>query len=98
MTPNEVLTLKALQRKSQNSAYNPEFTDALLNVASDETKKHYRNLCALIPVELFDEFERLSRVLDLSKREFLTLAVQQIISEAEKVMQQVKPFENSNEG
>lgn len=98
MTPNEVLTLKALQLKSNNSAYNPQFTDALLNVASEDTKKHYRNLCALIPVELFDEFERISHVLDLSKREFLTLAVEEIISEAKKVMQEVKPFENSNEG
>jgi hypothetical protein len=90
--------LKSLQLKSNNSAYNPEFTDVLLNLDSEDTKKHYRNLCALIPVELFDEFERISHVLDLSKRQLLTLAVEEIISKAKLVMQEVKPFENSNQG
>lgn len=98
MTPHEVLTLKALQLKSQNSAHNPEFTDALLNVANDETKKHYRNLCALIPVELFNQFESFSHLLDISKRQFLILALEEIISKTRKVFDEVKPFENSNEG
>jgi hypothetical protein len=97
MTPHEVLTLQALKLKSENDAYNPNFTDALLNVDSEDTKKHYRNLCALIPADLFDDFEKYSHVLDLSKREFLTLAVREIISKTKAVLVEVKPFENIEE-
>lgn len=96
MTPNEVLTLQALKLKSDNDSYNPKTVDLFLNADAEETKQHYRNLCAMIPVELFDEFERFSHLLDLSKRELLTLAVEEIIIKTRNVFDQVKPFENQD--
>lgn len=49
-------------------------------------KVKMRNVCALIPNDLFDRLEGTCAFLDLSKREFIQAAIEEALDLADKVM------------
>lgn len=84
MEMNEMLLLAALKQKrifERGSSH-----DLVENFP--ELKGSLRNICALITPDLFSDVEGLSSVLDMSKREFVEMALYAAVAEAKKVLDQ----------
>jgi hypothetical protein len=66
-----------------------KMTESML--ASDPSlaeKIKLRNVCALIPNEVFERLEATCGLLDISKREFIQAAIQEALDLADKVMEE----------
>lgn len=95
MTPSETLQLQALKLKqlyTRGSSNPGALLDEVIRQNPDEAKAQLRNICALISPELFEKVENLCNVLDLSKREFVEMALVEFVELAEKVLREVDPF------
>lgn len=99
MTPSQTVQLQALKLKAANEGSHPTLIDAVLeNPANKEgVKKDFRNVCALIHVSQFEELENLCSLLDLSKREVISMALNDFIPKAHAIVLEVNPFEHSDE-
>jgi hypothetical protein len=96
MTPSQTIQLQALKLKTTIEGNNPSMIDAILeNPANQEgLKKDFRNVCALISSLQFEELEKLCNLLDLSKREVISMALSDFIPKANAIVSEVDPFEN----
>jgi hypothetical protein len=96
MTPSQIIQLQALKLKSTIDGHHPAIIDSVIaNPANEEgLKKDFRNVCALIPSFQFEELEGLCNLLDLSKREVITMALNVFIPMAQKIVSEVNPFES----
>lgn len=96
MTPSQIIHLQALKLKSTIEGSNPSLMDAVLNnpINKEELKKDFRNVCALIHVTQFDELENLCNLLDLSKRQVISMALSDFIPMANAIVNDVNPFEH----
>ena len=99
MTPSETIKLQALKLKAANEGSHPTLIDAVLeNPANKEgVKKEFRNVCSLLHVVQFDQLEDLCSLLDLSKREVISMALNDFIPKANAIVLEVNPFEHSDE-
>lgn len=96
MTPSQVIQLQALKLKATIDGHHPRIIDSLIaNPANEqELKKDFRNVCALIPSIQFEELEDLCNLLDLSKREVISMALNEFIPMANAIVKDVNPFEH----
>jgi hypothetical protein len=97
MSPKETLTLQALKLKALHTrgCSDPAFLEALLENATPEEKAQAtetRNICALVSLPLFDKVEQLCGLLELSKRQFVEMALVDFVAKANLVMAEVDPF------
>jgi hypothetical protein len=99
MTPSETIQLQALKLKSTVEGQFPALVDSILEnpINKEELKKEFRNVCALIHVLQFNELEKLCNLLDLSKREVISMALNDFIPKANAIVDQVNPFEHAEE-
>lgn len=100
MTPSEILLLQALKLKqSAHGDYvgmNNPFDQMLapkVEADPEAFKDEFRNICALITLPLFKDIEKLCNALDMSKREFVQLALVEFVDKANKVIAEVNPGE-----
>lgn len=54
-----------------------------------DTASKSRNICAMIPLSLFDEIERLSGLLKISKRAMIEMAIRDLAKNANAVLDSV---------
>ena len=96
MTPSQIIQLQALKLKSTIDGHHPRIVDSLISDPANEQelKKDFRNVCALIPSLQFEELESLCSLLDLSKREVISMALNVFIPMANNIVSEVNPFEN----
>lgn len=96
MTPSQTIQLQALKLKATIEGSHPTIIDAVLeNPANkEEVKKDFRNVCALIHHTQFDDLENLCNLLDLSKREVISMALNQFLPMANAIVNEVNPFEH----
>lgn len=96
MTPSQIIQLQALKLKSTIDGHHPAMMESIIeNPANKEgLKKDFRNVCALIPSLQFEDLENLCTLLDLSKREVITMALNEFIPMANRIVAEVNPFEN----
>lgn len=91
METKEILTLQALKFKQQLLGDQQDLPEGspqwMLNV--DPGADSTRNICALISVPLFEEIERLSNVLSMSKRRFVELALRDLAVSANEAIEAV---------
>lgn len=99
MTPSETIQLQALKLKATIEGSHPQLIDAILEDPSnkEELKKQFRNVCALISISQFEHLEKLCGLLDLSKREVISMALNDFILKANAIVDQVNPFEHVDE-
>jgi len=99
MTPSQTIQLQALKLKAVIDGQHSNLIDAILEDPDnkDTVKKEFRNVCALVSMPMFNELERLCSTLDMSKREFITLALSEFIPKADAIIAEVDPFENAEE-
>jgi hypothetical protein len=95
MTPSQIIQLQALKLKATIDGHHPQIIDSIIeNPANQEgLKKDFRNVCALIPSLQFEDLERLCNLLDLSKREVISMALNVFIPMANGIVSEVDPFE-----
>lgn len=95
MNPSQVIQLQALKLKAANEGSNPSLIDGVLEnpINRDALKKDFRNVCALLHVKQFEQLESLCDLLDLSKREVISLALNVFIPMANAIVKEVDPFE-----
>ena len=95
MKSEEMLMLQALKLKKLNSkGYDgPDLVEQLILQNPDATKEKLRNICAFISPELFADIDSLCGLLDLSKREFVEMALIDLVAKAHAVIQQTNAME-----
>lgn len=91
MKTNEILTLQALKFKRNLLAGASDLPDGApaWMANSDSGGDNTRNICALISIPLFEEIERLSSVLSMSKRRFVELALRDLAEKANDAIEGV---------
>lgn len=91
METTEILTLQALKFKQKllndHQDLSSDAPEWMLDVdpGTDDT----RNICALISIPLFDEINRVSTVLSMSKRRFVELALRDLAEKANHAIENV---------
>lgn len=93
MNLDDTLRLHALQLKQLNNdgvGDGGQILDRLMKEAPEGT---FRNVCALISSELFNELDGLCGLLEISKRLFIELAIVEAIKKAASVMEEVRPLD-----
>lgn len=95
MNTRETLILKALKLKEQNYGVgNGRFLDGLMAQDKDLADSLTKNICARVPIELAEEMENLGGLLDLNKREIITLAVYDFLEKARGVIDEFGVFKD----
>lgn len=93
MTTEETLTLQALKFKAAHVGRG----SLLEAVLADAPQEATRNICALISVPLFNEVEQFCNMLELSKREFVEMALVDLLEKTHAVIDRVKPWPEGEE-
>ena len=89
MKSEEILMLQALKLKKLNTrGYDGMDLVQHLVDQNEEAKTKLRNICAFISPELFEEINSLTNLLDLSKREFVEMALQDLVAKSHAVLEQ----------
>lgn len=87
MNTKETLILHALKQKQLNQgAGHGDLVDTLLEQNPEIREAGTRNICAHIPKELFKEVEGVSMLLDLNKREMITMALIDFLEKAKATL------------
>jgi len=91
MKTNELLTLQALKLKQLNTVghtMSGALVDRMID-SSPEAKEKLRNICAFITPKLFEDIENLCGILDLSKRQFVEMALRDLVEKAEATLSEL---------
>ena len=78
--------MKTLQAKALQSGADNGFIDVLLSQNPEQADQITKNVCARIPIELARDMEGLGALLDLNKREIITLAIRDFLEKAEQTL------------
>lgn len=90
MKTDEFLTLQALKfKQSHSGGIRFDGTDLFQHVidSDPEVKAKLRNICAFIQPGLFDQIEEICTMLDLSKREFVEMALIDLVAKAHSTIE-----------
>ena len=83
MNTIETLILKTLQMKALHEGSDKgDFVDTLLAQNPEQADQITKNVCARIPIELARDMEGLGALLDLNKREIITMAIRDFLDRA----------------
>lgn len=83
MNSRDSLIFAALKfKRLHQGTGNQHLVDQLLDAAPDKADEITRNVCARIPLPMFEELENMSSLLDMSKREIITLALSDFFNQA----------------
>ena len=94
MKSEEILMLQALKLKKLNTrGYDGMDLVQHLVDQNEEAKTKLRNICAFISPELFEEINSLTNLLALSKREFVEMALQDLVAKSHAVLEQTNAME-----
>lgn len=99
MKTDEVLILQALKFKQlhvDGSNISGELMDQMLENAP-EVKEKLRNICAFISPELFDNVQNLCSMLELSKRQFVEMALCDMVEKANATIEKFDVFPSAEE-
>ena len=80
MNFNDLIQYKALHRQYSISGATPD--SVLDSVPAEDKKKHLRNVCALISVDLFEQLEHTCGILEITKRQFIEAALIECLAKA----------------
>lgn len=98
MNTTETLILKTLQWKVSNTGVgNARFVEHLLEQNPEQADEITKNVCARIPLGLAQEMETLGNMLDLNKREIITLALHDFLEKANATLDQYDAWPKGEE-
>lgn len=91
----ETIQLQALRLKELNTKGSspPAFTEAMFEAAVKQNPDApLKNICAHISQQLFDKVSATCELLELSKRQFVEMALVEAIEKAETIVAEIDPF------
>ena len=93
MKTDELLKMQALKFKNEVMERNPDFENdesvpAWMRETYDATGD-VRNICGMIPLSLFEEINRVSGILSISKRRIVEMALRDFAISANKALEDV---------
>jgi hypothetical protein len=77
---DDLIQYKALHRQYTISGALPDMIYE--GLPAEDKKKHLRNVCALISVDLFDQLEHTCAILEITKRQFIEAALVECLAKA----------------
>lgn len=90
---NELIKLKALQLKSDNSGQSTsELVESQMELPEVTEQLKLRQVCAMVSPQLFAELEGTCELLGISKRRFVEGALIDAIDAAAAIVNEVDPF------
>ena len=95
MKSEELLMLQALKLKKLNTrGYDgPDMVEYLARQNEEEAKAKLRNICAFISPELWDQIDEYCRLLELSKRKYVEMALIDLVAKTKAVLDETKALE-----
>ena len=99
MNTRETLILKTLECKKlhRDGGDTARFIDAALEQNPEQADAVTKNVCARIPLFLAEEMEQLGSLLDLNKREIITLAIHDFLAQAKATLDEFDAWPQGEE-
>lgn len=98
MNTRETLILKTLSWKATLTNSVPGgFVDRLLEDNPEKADEITKNVCARIPLQLAEQMETVGNMLDLNKREIITMALIDFLDKARDTLTEFKAWPNDVE-
>ena len=98
MNSRDTLVLKALQFKALHSGSDKgNVVDALLEQFPERAEELTKNVCARIPKPLAERMENMGKLLDLNKREMITLALVDFLDKADATLDEFDAYPKDEE-
>ena len=99
MNTRETLILKTLSwKQGLTNSVPASFVERLLEENPEKADEITKNVCARIPLPLAEEMESLGNMLDLNKREIITLALRDFLDKAKATLDEFDAWPNGEEG
>ena len=89
MNSRETLILKTLRFKQLHvygNTFGGDIIDTVLDQNPEKADELTKNVCARVPLQLAQEMEQVGDMLDLNKREIITMALNDFMDKARAVM------------
>lgn len=98
MNTRETLILKVLEcKKLHNGGDTDRLVDAMLDKNPEAAEALTKNVCARLPIGLVEDLEGLANLLDLNKREIITLAVRDFLDKAHATLDEFDAWPKGEE-
>ena len=98
MNTRETLVLKTLAwKQTLTGSGNADLVDHLLDQDPQKADELTKNVCARVPVQLAKDMETLGGILDLNKREIITLALNDFLAKAWATLKEYDAFPKGEE-
>ena len=99
MNTREILVFKTLAwKQTLNGSGNGDLVDHLLEQNPEQADTLTKNVCARVPLELARDMETLGGMLDLNKREIITMALRDFLDKARDTITEFKAWPDDVEG
>ena len=94
MNTREILILKTLQLKqsTEQSAFGDDLVDQILASNPEKADEMTKNVCARIPMHLAEQMESVGGLLNLNKREIITMALNDFLAKAAATLDEFNAF------
>ena len=98
MNTRETLILKTLSwKQSLTNAVPGGFVDRLLEENPEQADEITKNVCARIPLQLATDMETVGNMLDLNKREIITMALNDFLEKARDTLTEFNAWPGEEE-
>jgi hypothetical protein len=99
MNTREILVFKTLAwKQTLSGSGNGDLVDHLLEQNPEQADTLTKNVCARVPLELARDMETLGGMLDLNKREIITMALHDFLDKARDTLTEFKAWPDDVEG
>ena len=103
MNTREILVFKTLAWKQTLTtgglgSLNADLVDRALDENPDQADTLTKNVCARVPLQLAQDMEAVGGMLDLNKREIITMALNDFLDKARDTLTEFKAWPDDVEG
>ena len=92
MNTRETLVFKTLAWKQTLTGSGADLVDHLLDQDQEKADELTKNVCARVPLQLAKDMETLGGMLDLNKREIITMALNDFLDKARDTLTEFKAW------
>ena len=98
MNTRETLVFKTLAWKQTLTGSGADLVDHLLDQDQEKADELTKNVCARVPLQLAQDMEAVGGMLDLNKREIITMALNDFLDKARDTLTEFKAWPDDVEG
>ena len=98
MKTRETLVFKTLAWKQTLTGSGADLVDHLLDQDQEKADELTKNVCARVPLQLAQDMEAVGGMLDLNKREIITMALDDFLDKARDTLTEFKAWPDDVEG